>query len=127
MRVVKEKRVKKKASTFFAILGSQIVSLLFLGGLAYAFILVSDPIYKVDVLLVFLISFSYLLSAQMKMLDRLRPKTKPFLSVTQLVPAIKKTSGEHEDKERAHFKLIKEDTTTYLRAITRKNLKKDEQ
>ena len=125
MRTVRDIRVKKKTTTFFASVVGWLLSISFFSGLVYVFIIVPDPIYKVEVLLISLVAFSYIISAQMKLMDRLRPKTKPFISATQLVPAIKKESVSPRDKEMRHFQLIKEDTTTYLRAITKKNLEED--
>jgi hypothetical protein len=60
----------------------------------------------------------------MKRIDRERQQG--YLNVLQFVPMLKKRSllTQSQDEDMKHFKLIKQDTTAYLRAFVMRDLKK---
>jgi hypothetical protein len=122
IRAVERKRAVKRIRTFFvAIL---LVGMLSLGALAAIIFVVPNPTYKAEILIVFLIAFSYVVSVQMKRIDRERQQG--YLNMIQFVPMVKKRSllARSQDEDMKHFKLIKQDTTAYLRALAMRDLKK---
>ncbi|GLV59318.1 hypothetical protein KDH_61450 [Dictyobacter sp. S3.2.2.5] len=123
IRAVKKKQVKKNVSAVFSNIIVLCISILLLGLLAIAIILLSNPLYKAVVFLVSLVVLSYVVSAQVKFIYRARQKT--FLTVTQMVRVVGKKSTLSKDKDMKHMTLIKQDTTAFLRAITKKDLRDD--
>jgi hypothetical protein len=120
---VKKVGAKERIGTFFANLVFLVLGILFLG--AFAILIYEIPIlsYKVTALTVFFVAFSYIASAYMKRIDRARHRRS--LTVTQTMRAIRKEPAPKEDNDMDHLKLIKQDTTGYLRAIRKKDLKKE--
>lgn len=119
---VQKKRAKKKINTFFNNIVILLLSILFLVLLAIAIILLSNPMYKAVAILLSLVVLSYVVSLQVKFIYRVRQQT--FLTVTQMVHAVGKKSTSSRNRDMKHMTLIKEDTTTFLRAITKKDLNK---
>ena len=124
MHAVERKQVAKKIGTFFVTIALLLVSTLFLGILAAIILILPNPAYKAEILMLSLIVLSYIASAQMKRMDRVRQQV--YLNMTQFVQKAKQRSSsiQLEDEERKHFKLIKQDTTAYLRALKIRDLKK---
>jgi hypothetical protein len=122
IRIVQRKRAVKKIRAFFVTI--LLVDILFLSALAAIIVVVPSPTYKAEILMVALITFSYVASIQMKRIDRERQQT--YLNAAQFVHTVKRKSApaQAKDEERKHFKLIKQDTTAYLRALTTGDLKK---
>lgn len=120
---VEKKRAKKKISTFFYNVMIMLLSALVLSFIVAIIIALSSPLYKAAVFLVFLIVLSYVVSLQVKLFYRARQQE--FLTVTQMVQVVGKRPKSSRDKDMKHLTLIKQDTTTFLRAITKKDIKKD--
>jgi uncharacterized Tic20 family protein len=119
IRAVKRKRAKKEIITFFINVVILLVSFLFLVLLGVTIIILSNPMYKAVVFLVFLIVLSYAISLQLKLIYRARQKT--FLTVTQMIRAVGQKSTSAKDKDMKHLTLSKQDTTAFLRAIAKKD------
>ncbi|MEO9028583.1 MAG: hypothetical protein ABI413_07205 [Ktedonobacteraceae bacterium] len=122
MRVVKKIQRKKKVKSFLAGLVIFLLNILFLGILVAFIIELPGLVYKVATIVVFIIALSYVASVQMKRIDQAHYKKA--LTETQFLRAIKKRSNSSHDKDMQHMKLIKEDTMTYLHALTKKELRK---
>jgi len=122
IRTIKKKRAKKMVRTFFANVAILLVSFLLLATLAVIIGIVPSPIYKAEILLVLLIAFSYIASMHMKRIDRGQQQT--YLTVSQFMHTVRKKPASSEDEDRKHLKLIKQDTTAYLQALTARDLKK---
>jgi hypothetical protein len=120
IRAVKRKRAKKGIITFFINAVILLVSFLFLVLLGVTIIILSNPMYKAVVFLVFLTVLSYAISLQLKLIYRARQQT--FLTVTQMVRAVGQKSTSAKDKDMKHLTLSKQDTTTFLRAIAKKDI-----
>lgn len=93
---------------------------LFLGVLAALIVVLADPLYKVEILIVFFVAFSYLASAQIGYIRRMR---RP-LSATQVLRAVSGRPAATRTRDPEHFALAKQDTTAYLRALTSKDLRR---
>lgn len=119
---VKKKRVRKKIRTFFINCLILFISLLFLAVLVVIVYFMPNLLYKVATLIVFLVACSYVASLQAKRIAYARQQT--FLTVTQLVRAVRKVPVDSKDDDMKHLKLLKQDTMTYLRALTTRDLKK---
>lgn len=120
---VEKKRAKKKISALFYNVMIMLLSALVLSFIVAIIIVLSSPLYKAAVFLVFLIVLSYVISLQVKLFYRARQQE--FLTVTQMVRVVGKRPKFSRDKDMKHLTLIKQDTTTFLRAITKKDIKKD--
>jgi hypothetical protein len=123
MQSIHKKRVNKRIGAFFSNVAILIAGLLFLCLLGGIIIVLPNPMYKAVVFLVFLITLSYLASIQMRL--RYRAKQDTFLTTTQFVHAVGKKHPLSKEKDMGHLTLIKQDTTSFLRAIATKDLKKD--
>jgi hypothetical protein len=120
MNAVKKIRTMRKVGAFFSNFFLLLISILFLCVLATLLITISNLTYKSGFLIAFVISFSYVVSAQVKRFDRARHRK--ILTAAQL--AKKGTLSEEEDDMMKHMKVIKEDTMTYLRTINDKSYRK---
>ncbi len=122
MRAVKKKRARNRVKTAFAGSVLLLMSMLFLSLLVVAIVLMPDLICKVQVLIVLFIAISYVVSVQLKRIRRARQQK--YVTVARFLRTVKKGSSAKDD-DMEHLKLIKQDTMTYLRALTAKQLKKD--
>jgi len=122
MRTIKKLGIKKKIKTFFTSIIIMVFSMLFLGVLALLIVLLPIPIYKIEVLIVFFVAFSYFASMLVRYISRMRRKAS--LSTTQVVRTVSKKPSPTRNRELEHFALAKQDTTAYLQAFTKKVLKR---
>jgi hypothetical protein len=120
MYAVKIKQANKKIRSFFFNTFVLLVSILVIGMLTVLMVTVPELIYKIEVLIIALVVSSYLLSAEMKCIYR--AQRQRYLTADQIVPMMRKkvTSASSEDMK--HFAFVTQDTETYLRALTAKEL-----
>ncbi len=121
IRTVKKKRARNRARALLTSSVVLLLNILFLSGLIAIIIEVSNIIYKLQMLVVLLIAFSYAASLYLKRIRKARQQK--YLTVTQFLQVAKKMRSSSED-DMKHFKLVKQDTITYLRALNMKDLKK---
>lgn len=99
-----------------------LLSILVPSTLIWLIVVAPDPLYKAEIGIVLLVTCSYLFSTQIRFFSQARKKS--VLSTIQIMQATNKTSASFLHTDREHFTVSKQDTTAYLRALSKKDLKK---
>jgi hypothetical protein len=126
VRTVSRKRTETTIKTLLFNVVLSMMGMLFAGVIVAIILFATYPIFKIAAFIVLLIALAHIISLQVEMIYRMGKQK--FLTTTQLLRSVNKQAIPAEKDARGdikHLKLIKKDTTTYLRALRGEDLKRD--